>query len=279
MYRSLVIMISAVLIAGCGHLENSDVLSRAGEALGKIGEGPATVHSAQGIEALFAQPYIDPLTEYLHRYENDPAHADQLEEVRKERERRCQDVARRYNTDEITEAGLALYRRGYGFSCPEDVAAYEARLEAMGGGDTESAQQTPASAQQSVQSAGNAQNAITSSQLNECYLLTRIRNFSAALEACRGPAENGAVGAQANMARIYSALGQHELAHRWARQAAPESRHAAHLLGEMYAQGLGVKQDRSTAVKWFGIAAELGHAGAQDALDKLNPAAEHANAN
>lgn len=291
MYRLLIIMMSVVLVTGCEHLKKNDFLNRTGEALSKIGQGTSRGSFDQEVEPLFDQPYIDPLTEYLLKYGDDPSRKAQLEQVRQERERRCSAVALRYKTDEISEAGLALYRRGYNFSCPEDVAAYEARLTAMQQKPDASKQpgREPVNAVSDADNAGLAgpiqkadpmethvadeiQKVVVSRQLNDCYLLTRIRNFSAALETCRGPAEKGAVGAQANMAQIQSALGHHESAYHWASQAAPESGEAANLLGKMYAQGLGVEQDKDTAEKWLRTAVELGHNEAQNTLDKLNSA-------
>ncbi len=297
MYRLPVIMMSVVLIAGCGHLKNSDFLSRTGDALRKIGQTTPTANLDQEIKPLFDQPYIDPLTEYLQRYADDPDRTTQLRQVRQERERRCAAVARRYNADEITETGLALYRRGYNFSCPQNVAAYEARLETLQetskplrqpastplGDDSDVRNQEVTESDEILKntempSADDAQAGTVSRQLNDCYLLTRIRNFSGALEACRGPAEDGITGAQTSMAQIQKALGNHESAYRWARQAAPESGQAAYLLGDIYAQGLGVAQDKSTAAKWFNTAIELGYAEAESALDDLASASSDANA-
>jgi len=304
MYRLLVIMMCALLTAGCSSLKNSDFLNRTGDALGKIGQRGSVADLDQEIELLFDQPYIDPLTEYLQQYADDPARTTLLGQVRQERESRCAIIARRYNADEITKTGLALYRRGYSFSCSQDVTAYQARLQAMQQAQTPALQ--PASElkndereESSVQlaelkpktvntatlSVGDAQaqktvasaRAAASPQLNDCYLLTRIRNFSGALRACRGPAEEGVAGAQASMAQIERALGNHESAYGWARKAAPESAQAANLLGEMYAQGLGVAQDKNAAVKWFRTAAGLGHAGAANALDNLVSATAGAN--
>lgn len=298
MYRLLLIILGAVLVAGCGSLKTSDFLSRTGDALSKIGQKSNAGGLDHEINPLFEQPYIDPLTEYLQRYAGDPRRAAQLGQVRQERERRCAAVARRYNSDGISETGLALYRRGYSFSCPQDVAAYEARLEAV--------QQASSPARQSaIESANNAkavradgmagsapkakntesndpsetQKVALSHHLNNCYLLTQIRNFSGALNACRGPAEAGATGAQVKMAQIEKALGNHEAAYRWARQAAPESAEAANLLGEMYANGLGVAQDKAAAANWFRTAAGLGHAGAQSTLDNLASDSAGDNAN
>ena len=44
---------------------------------------------------------------------------------------------------------------------------------------------------------------------------------------------------------------------------------AQYELGFMYDQGQGVRQDDAEAVKWYGLAAEQGYAGAQNALDQL----------
>lgn len=275
-------MMSAVLIAGCGNLKTSDFLSRTGDALSKIGQRAPAADLDQEIKPLFDQPYIDPLTEYLQRYGADSARTAQLGQVRAERERRCAAVARRYNTSGITETGLASYRRGYSFSCPQDVAAYEARLEAMQPQPAPKPVLQPVSEPPSDDSEvhdDDTQKVAVSPQLNDCYLLTRIRNFSDALKACRGPAEDGAAGAQASMAQIQSALGNHESAYRWAWQAAPESGQGAYLLGEMYAQGLGVAQDKDAAAKWFRTAIGLGYVGAENALDNLASATEGANAN
>jgi len=309
MYRLFVILTCATLFAGCAGLETNNFLSRTGEALGRIGQKTTTADAEKKVRPLFDQPYIDPLTEYIQRYSDDPARADRLEQVKQERDRRCAEVARRYNTDDITRTGLALYRRGYSFSCPEDVAAYEAKLEAKPSAEVQnrslnskpvvsdpappvsdgarqpadasrrSGEPLPEEGLAEPASAGESQNEAVSRQLNECFLLTRIRNYSAALEACHGPAEDGAIGAQSNMAQIQSALGNHESAYQWARKAAPASAQAANLLGEMYAHGRGVTEENAKAVKWFRTAAELGHAGAQDALDNLDSATADTNGN
>lgn len=296
MYRLLVVMMSAVLVTGCSSQATSDFLSRTGDALSKIGEKTPTVDHDGELQPLFEQPYIDPLTEYLQNHSGDQSREAQLTEVREERDRRCAEVARRYNTDEITETGLALYRRGYSFSCPQDVAAYEARLEALQA-DTDTNQPTTdqvaeraaQASKQSVQApdeprsatkapmTNEAQATTVSRQLNDCYLLTRIRNFSGALEACRGPADDGVTGAQINMAKIEKALGNHDSAYRWAKRAAPKSGQAAYLLGDMYANGLGVEQDSRTAAKWFTTAVDLGYPEARRALEDLTSVTTDAN--
>lgn len=293
MYRWPAILLFLALLSGCAQLKGSEFFARTGEALSRIGEStPSRDLSAQDlsaeVDALFEQPYIDPLTEYLHQHANDASRETQLQRVEIERERRCDVVARRYNSDEISKTNLALYRRGYSFSCPEDVAAYAARLESMGArpAPPQPTRNTPAVEEPKVKSNDvladesdgkdlPAQETMVESdsvdpaQLNECYLLTRIRNFSGALKACLGPADAGVTGAQVSMARIQSALGQHEAAFGWATKAAPESGQAAYLLGTMYADGLGTAQDIEAARKWFRTATELGHREAAFALERL----------
>lgn len=266
-------------MAGCGHLTKSDFLSRTADVFGKAGQETPAGRYGQEVQPLFDQPYIDPLTEYLQQHEGDPERKAQLEHVRVERERRCAVVAHRYNTDEISETGLALYRRGYSFSCPADVAAYKARLDALETSPEPARKpvksRSALAASETVQSEGDTrpaadrQKGTVSRQLNDCYLLTRIRNFSAALDACRGPAEDGVTGAQVNMARIQKALGNHEASYRWAREAAPVSGQAAYLLGDMYANGRGVAQDKDAATQWFNTAIELGYTEARSARDNI----------
>lgn len=290
-YRWPAILLCLALMSGCAQLKSSEFLSRTGDALSRIGQPtPSQDQSATmaEVDALFEQPYIDPLTEYLQQYDEDPSRTAQLQRVEIERERRCEVVARRYNSDEISKTNLALYRRGYNFSCPQDVAAYAARLESIQSrqAPVRQTRSQPAVIEQEVDSGeavtgqsdsedvlvpevSGQSDAVDPAQLNECYLLTRIRNFSGALKACLGPAEAGVSGAQVSMARIQSALGQHESAYGWATKAAPESGQAAYLLGTMYADGLGTAQDTEAAKKWFRTATELGHREAAFALERL----------
>ncbi|WP_166267189.1 SEL1-like repeat protein [Marinobacter caseinilyticus] len=205
--------------AGSKALENADSDTAAGERL---------------LAELFAQPYIDPLTVYLARQEGD---ANLRQRVAEERARRCEEVARRFSAEPATEEALSSYRTGYLYSCPDDVEAYARRLTAHN--------------KQPV--------AGISKQLNDCYLLTAIRNYSEGLKACREPALQGDTQAQTNMALMTFALKDYANAFRWASEAAPHSGAASHLLGEMYASGRGVKRDSKAAEKWSSLAAERGY--------------------
>ena len=107
-----------------------------------------------------------------------------------------------------------------------------------------------------------------SQALSDCYLLTSIRNYSAAREACRQPAEQGDVKSQANMALIAHTFEDYDSAYEWARKAAPDSGDASYLLGRMYASGRGVEQNSDQAVYWYNKAAGQGHKDARAALDR-----------
>ena len=289
MYRWLVIFVGAVLVSGCASLKDQDFLTsssdffdRAGKALGRIGEPTAKMTRDAQVQTLFDQPYIDPLTEYLNEHQGDASRSDQLAVVRAERERRCDAIAQRYDTRPLTSEQVARYRAGYGFSCPEDVQAFalryrEKRKEVQEARVAEAADETRQQAEDKVAEKGEdaipekaatgSVPAAVSQQLNDCFLLTAIRNFSDALEACRTPAENGNARAQTNMATIAYALQRYDDALDWAKRAAPESGNAANLIGQMYAQGQGVSEDQQLARQWFQQAASLGHAGARAALE------------
>lgn len=283
MLRWSVLLLSALLLNGCVTVQkdelmrtSSELLERTGEALSKIGrktsvdprssttEGPTEsapgpISPEQELADLFDQPYIDPLSEYLQRHRGDAERAGELSQVRKERQRRCQAVAERYVSEPLSETALDRYRAGYGFSCPQQVAAYE---QALGEKQEQKNRQQIASAEP------EGPEPAVREQLNDCYLLTTIRNFSEALQACRAPANAGHVKAQTNMAVISHALADYRQAYRWARVAAPESQEAAFLLAEMYSNGQGVQQNLAQAEKWYHQAAVQGHTGARAALEQ-----------
>ncbi len=223
-------------------------------------------------QALFEQPYIDPLTNYLIESQGDPARAAILKKVRQERDRRCETVAGQYADEPTTEAVLEGYNVGYGYSCPEQVALFEKRVnrqaaqrETVQTSEPEAApERVPAP--EPVMSAGDQR--VSDEALSDCYLLTTIRNFSAARKACRGSADTGDIRSQANMAAIAYAFEDYTSALEWAEKAASGSGDAAYLLGRMYARGHGVGQNTDKAVYWYKEAARQGHKEAQAALDR-----------
>lgn len=282
--------VGVALISGCASLKDQDFLAsssdffdRAGKALGKIGQPTAKIARDAEVQTLFDQPYIDPLTKYLNQHEGDASRSEQLVQVRAERARRCDVIAKSYEARPLTRKQVVRYRAGYGFSCPEDVEAFALRYDEKRRQELEEARLAEAAEEAKEQTEDEVAHAdeeaatdsanvsavppAVSQRLNDCFLLTAIRNFSDALEACRTPAENGNVRAQTNMATIAYALQHYDEALDWAKRAAPESGDAANLIGRMYAEGQGVSPDPQVARHWFQQAASLGHAGAQATLD------------
>lgn len=280
MYLRFVILMVALTLTGCGSLqknslaETSDaLLERATQAMLRIGLRQGPDYRAELAE-LFGQPYIDPLTRYLEDHADDNSRQPVLVEVRRERELRCQAVAKRYLGDPISAGALARYKGGYSFSCPDGVQAYAARLERLEAEETARAERAAREAEAARVEEPQAEpaNVFSERQLNDCYVLTEIRNLNKALKACQGPAEAGDVQSQTNMAHISHVFQDHAQAYQWAREAAPKSDEAAYLLGKLYEAGLGVAQNPERAAFWYGKAAERGHSGARTALDQRTAA-------
>lgn len=244
------------LFSGCENLREKPIVSQSADLLDKAGNAIASQAKAlsnwsasersasytREVNALFDQPYIDPLTRYLERYRDDASRASHLQRVLAERDARCARIARQFDTRPATAKTLQQFRAGYAYSCPDQVHAFAQRIEAR---------------------ARPAEDEAEALARNNCYLLTTIHNYSAALDACRAPAKQGDVQAQFNMAVIARALQQYPKALHWARAAAPASADAAYLLGQMYAEGAGVTADPAQALQWFEDAAKRGHAAAQ----------------
>lgn len=273
MYRLYFCFLMILLLTGCAAL-NSGHFSRTSPA---PGEQPDSYQAEK--QALFDQSYIDPLTDYLIEYQGDPDRAAILEQVRQERDSRCNSIAARYADEPASRTVLERYNTGYGYSCPQQVAEFATRVDQQ---TTDSA--TPSISTRSIvekpalpepeqptadteAAAANRQKA-SDQVLSDCYLLTTIRNFSAAREACREPADNGDVRSQTNMATIALAFEDFASAVEWARKAAMASAEAAFLLARMYANGQGVNQSKEQAVYWYAEAARQGHEKAQAALDR-----------
>ena len=205
-------------------------------------------------QALFDQPYIDPLTEYLAEHRDDPSRASMLQQVERERDVRCEAVAVKYANKPATEVTLQRYEAGYNYSCPDHVAAFSERVERQPPIPEPKPRAEPEPATVVVAD----DNGVSDRALSDCYLLTAIRNYSEARKACQGPADNGDVRSQANMAIIFYAFEDYTSALVWAEKASPASGEAAFLLGQMYATGHGIGQDMD----------QRGHKRAQAALDR-----------
>lgn len=264
--RRLFLGLGAVLLIGCEslHRSSTDWLERTSENLRNWGGAEQQAAYDREVEGLFAQPYIDPLTRYLEQYHNDASRADHLQQVLSERDQRCATIARRYEQRPLTEQTLAQYRAGYSYSCPAQVTAFATRLAAkapvLPAEESVAGNLDAGSAEGSEQPGWDDQLA---RQLNDCYLLTTIRNFSEARQVCLTPAEQGDLRAQYNMALISRSLEDYDEALNWAHLAAERSASARYLLGELYANGQGVARDDENALRWYLEAAEMGNAAAQ----------------
>lgn len=272
MYRPWFCVLLIWLLSGCAGVNtdrpaetSSDLTDRTGEAKKKASEGDQAGPPSfqEEWQALFEQPYIDPLTDYLEEHGSDTERESIVQKVEEERERRCQAIAAEYASEPATEAVLERYRAGYAYSCPQQVTEFAERVSRKASGDGTSGTVTDDAPGNSSAPSPDEQQA-----LGDCYLLTSIRNYSAAREACLEPAEAGDIRSQANMALIAHAFEDYATAMAWAEKAAPASSEASYLIGRMYAAGRGVEQDIEQAVYWYSKAAGQGHREAQAALDR-----------
>lgn len=271
MHRIAISLLLASMLNGCAGYKPKDIFAQSKDWFGKTSDqldnlsSPANnVNYDSEVEVLFAQPYIDPLTDYLNEHIDDKSRAEPLRRVSEERKVRCQQIADKYATRPLTQESLNLYQAGYNYSCPKDVEAFALKLAAA-----EESDQSQASATESQSAAKITllDKAIVSNvnkeQLNDCYLLTTISNFREAKQACLSPANDGDVRSQLNMAIIHKALAEYSQALEWAQKVEAKSPRARFLMGELYASGLGVEQDAMTAFNWFEKAGEDGYADAQ----------------
>ncbi len=270
MYRSYFSVVTIVFLSGCAGIDtgrwsdaSSDVLVRTGDVIEAIVTQPEHEPYESQRQALFDQPYIDPLTDYLKEHGNDPDRELVLRQIEKERDRRCLAIAEDYSGEPATEQTLARYRAGYQYSCPAEVKAFAERVQ------QDQPQEPPATAVVTESNEkGSGPEKAPEQSLGDCYLLTTIRNYSAARDACRESAESGDSRSQANMAMIAHAFEDYASALEWARKAAPASSRASFLLGQMYASGRGVEQNSEQAVYWYDMAANQGHEEARIALER-----------
>ncbi|EIJ42515.1 Sel1 repeat protein [Beggiatoa alba B18LD] len=91
----------------------------------------ATHNSAQlfaEYQQLFTQTHIDPLTEYIERYEQDSVHQQAIIKVKAERERRCEQ-AQQQATDLAKNAeNLQTLTARYQRSCPQLIATFASQI-------------------------------------------------------------------------------------------------------------------------------------------------------
>ncbi|AQZ96210.1 hypothetical protein BVH74_16265 [Halopseudomonas phragmitis] len=252
-YSVLLLSALALALAGCESLpDRQDTDDRSGawwsntdRLLRLLNDDPQPEKARQAeVEALFAQPYIDPLTRYLETHAQDEDYAAQHQRVSNERDRRCAEVAAIYRQRPANQDNLNRYRQGYQYSCPEDVKQFASRV----------AQQRPSPA--TVQPQVEAGPSPSRQQANDCYLLFTIRNLQQARQSCQAPAEQGDAQAQHHLASLHHTANEHASAFDWAQRSAAQGYAPGQLLlGQLYQQGLGVEQDERQALAWLERAA------------------------
>ncbi len=90
---------------------------------------PATTTADEDVQILFSQKYIDPLTDWLAKNEKDKKLATEISRVTAEREKRCANIAKRYQRRDKTPAMLDKLKRGYLKSCPQVVANFAEQVK------------------------------------------------------------------------------------------------------------------------------------------------------
>lgn len=270
MFRWYYFFLTIIFLSGCAGFDgerlskaSSDVLTRTGNVIRTIVTQPEEEPYGPERQALFDQPYIDPLTDYLKEHGDETDRESILRQIEDERDLRCQVIAADYAGKPAIEQTLARYRAGYNYSCPAEVEAFAKRV------NQNQQKDLPATiAVTDDNEEGPEPEKVRGQSLSDCYLLTTIRNYSAAREACREFAENGDPRSQANMAVIAHAFEDYASALEWAQQAAAVSGKASYLLGQMYDSGRGVEQNEEQAVYWYDKAANQGHKDARIALER-----------
>lgn len=233
-----------LMLGGCTTLPDretavatsSEWLTRSGEAISAQGQRLAGLFERgnpeqealarehrEARQALFDQPYIDPLTRYLEEHGEDPRYAEVLADVSRERGRRCAAIAEEYAKHPANRETLVRYRRGYLYSCPAEVNAFHARVRQQ---ETRRAAAAPAPdvieapADSPAERTERVEEAVDQQHANDCYLLFTIRNLSQAREACLAPAEQDDPRAQRHMGSMAELAGNRAEALRWFRRAA-----------------------------------------------------------
>ena len=264
MQRLALSLLLSSMLYGCTGYQPKDIFAQSKEWIAKTTERATANYDAE-IEALFAQPYIDPLTDYLNLHIEDESRAEALRKVNAERKYRCQKIAENYATRPLTKESLTLYKAGYNYSCPKDVEAFALRLAKANEltQKTTQAEPPPPNENETVVLDEAIVSNVNKQQLNDCYLLTNISNFPEAKQACLSPANKGDVRSQLNMALIHKALAEYTQSRQWAEKVEQHSPRARYLLGELYALGLGVKQNDQAAFSWFEKAGQDDYADAQ----------------
>ncbi len=236
------------------------------------------------VNNLLRQSRIDPLTRYLNTYANDPRYVRELERVRAERDRRCEDVGDRYAQRPATPANLQRLRRGYSFSCPAQIASFERRVtppasvaEAIPERQSEPSsmsvakatqpkpptqaaarpEPSPAKGAEPVSASRPAAKVLqppsasspSSEAANSCYLLYAIKNYQQAHVDCLQAARAGDAKAQHHLAQIALISKEEKAARHWASASADQEYPAGQMLMARLLQKDGEDAEALTLLK------------------------------
>lgn len=136
------------------------------------------------LQALLAQTNIDPISRYIETHQTDAAYQAAIQQLRKERKKRCAEVEKIYAGREKNSANLDRLQKAYQYSCPQLVADF-ARLVATA-------------------SLSPIDNPAASSSVDACAAAYAKPDYAAALEHCRPPAEQGNPQAQLKLGIMYA---------------------------------------------------------------------------
>ncbi len=270
--RLLVLFVLLLLLSGCAGL-----VQRLSQPVADIDTETVTDTApvvseekdlSREVDELFEQPKIDPLTRYLEEHDGDPQREELLEQVRNERQQRCEDIAEIYADRSPDQANLNRLRRAYSYSCPDLVRSFakqveEAERKAAADHPSPSEEPSPGDVQDDLEVA-DAIEEVDKAQLENCLVLSRIRNYREAVQVCREPAEKGEARAQYQLARALRGLQLYPEAVQWAKRAEQQQLpEAQYLLGLLYLEGQGVEHDAAKALGWFERAGDNGFLEAQ----------------
>ncbi|TVP92892.1 MAG: sel1 repeat family protein [Pseudomonadaceae bacterium] len=272
--RSAPLLISVLALSGgCSSLPDrqtvTDALSSQGQRISEFAGGRSSQGEREAeVAELFEQPYIDPLTRYLEQHEDDSRYARHLDKVAIERDRRCAEIAQQYRGRAATADNLSRYRRGYLFSCPDDVSAFADRVEQAQAVEQQASQATQRPEAETPSDVPLDQ-AVSRRQVNNCYLYFTIRNLQRARDNCQQPAAAGDAKAQHHLASMARTDQDYASAREWAQQSAQQGHAPGQLLyAELLQSDQGGSQDDESALHWLQAAAAQGLAAAQYAAGR-----------
>jgi len=229
---------------------------------------------------LFEQPYIDPLTDYLKKNQNKAELRDTLARIKAEKEKRCADIAVRYQQRDKTQTNLDKLRSAYQYSCPHVVEAFAQLLNTSPQSVLKSdkinektfvhSNQVPQIVNSGAMQDSQTYATYRQQVLSSCRLKLAEKAMQAVIDTCQHLAQQGEALAQSYLGTAYLQLQQAPQAEFWWREAAKQGlAHAQYRLGVLYAEGKLVKQDWTQAFKWLQRAAQQGLSAAQYSLGQL----------